>query len=155
VKDQWLTCDRCHQFVAVESGTVPSSHDDHRPSRHWRRGYFGHVIDIPALRTRIEAGASRVVVDASGELLDQTGASESGPALLIAAPLTDAVKVVVGGLVHESLDRDALWSIAGFVLGREVVLALGDDVTTPAGLIEAVTGAGFEWQVISPSSSSI
>jgi hypothetical protein len=113
------------------------------------------VIDIPALRTRIEAGASRVVVDASGELLDQTGASESGPALLIAAPLTDAVKVVVGGLVHESLDRDALWSIAGFVLGREVVLALGDDVTTPAGLIEAVTGAGFEWQVISPSSSSI
>jgi hypothetical protein len=52
------------------------------------------------------------------------------------------------------LDRDALWSIHGFVLGREVVLALGDDVTTPEDLIAAVPAAGFEWETISPASSS-
>ena len=34
-----------------------------------------------------------------------------------ASPVTDAVKVVDGGLVQDSLDRDTLWSVEGFVLG--------------------------------------
>jgi hypothetical protein len=53
------------------------------------------------------------------------------------------------------LDRDNLWSVEGFVLGPEVVRALGDDVITPGELIAAVTSAGFDWQAISSSSSSI
>jgi hypothetical protein len=112
------------------------------------------VIDVPTLRALIEAGESRVAIDASGELLDQGAMPVLGSAVLIVAPVTEAVKVVVGGMVHESLDRDALWSIHGFVLGREVVLALGDDVTTPEDLIAAVPAAGFEWETISPASSS-
>ncbi|HLF60200.1 MAG TPA: hypothetical protein VI980_03360 [Acidimicrobiia bacterium] len=112
------------------------------------------MIDIPALRKLVEAGAARVVVDASGEILDREQPSEVGPALLIAAPLTEAVKVVDGGLVHDSLDRDGLWSIEGFGLGREVLLALDGGLMAPGELIDAVTRAGFEWRVISPSSSS-
>jgi hypothetical protein len=113
------------------------------------------VIDIPALRVLIDAGESRVVVDAGGELVDQSGASALGPALLIAAPVTEAVKAVAGGVIHESLNRDTLWSVEGFVLGPEVVRALGDDVITAGELIAAVTSAGFDWQAISSSSSSI
>jgi len=112
------------------------------------------VIDIPTLRALIEAGEPRVVIDASGELLDQGAVPLLGSAVLIVLPVTEAVKVVVGSVVHESLDRDTLWSIDGFVLGREVVLALGDDVTTTEDLIAAVPEAGFEWETISLASSS-
>lgn len=112
------------------------------------------MIDMPALRNLVEAGELTVVVDAAGEIVYRGGVSEEGPALLITSPLTDAVKVVAGGLVHESLDRDILWSIEAFVLAREVVLALDESVSTPGELIEAVTNAGFEWRAISASSSS-
>jgi len=113
-----------------------------------------HVIDIPTLRALVEAGESRVAIDASGEILDQGSLPLLGSAVLIVAPVTEAVKVVVGGVVHESLDRDTLWSIQGFVLGSEVVLALGDEVTTPENLIAVVPHAGFEWETFTLASSS-
>lgn len=111
------------------------------------------MIDISALRKLIEAGESYVIFDARGNILDRRELAEVGRAVLIATPLTDAVKLVVGGLVQDSLDRDTLWSIEGFGLGREVMLAVDESVATPEALIDAVTRAGFEWQVISPSSS--
>jgi hypothetical protein len=112
------------------------------------------VIDIPTLRALIEAGEPRVAIGSSGEILDLEEMPLLGSAVLMVAPVTESVKVVVGRVVHESLDRDTLWSIQGFVLGREVVLALGDDVTTSEDLIAAVSDAGFEWETISPASSS-
>lgn len=113
------------------------------------------MIDIPALRKLVDAGGVRVVVDGNGEIVDRDELSDFGPAVLIASPVTDAVKVVDAGLVQGSLDRDALWAIQGFVLSREVLLALDDDLIHPGELISAVTRAGFEWQVISSSSSSL
>ena len=86
-------------------------------------------------------------------MLDQGPLPLLGSAVLIVVPVTEAVKVVVGGVVHESLDRDTLWSVQGFVLGSEVVLAL-DDLTTPEDLIAAVPHAGFEWETITLASSS-
>jgi len=112
------------------------------------------MIDIPTLRRLIDAGERRVVFDTAGELLESGEAPEKGAALLIVASVTDAVKVVTGDLVRGSLDRETLWAIEGFALGSEVVRALGDGVATPGELIEAVTSAGFEWQVIRTSSSS-
>ena len=112
------------------------------------------MIDIAALRKLVESGELPVVIDAAGVLVEDSRIKESGPALLIAVPVTDAVKVVDGGLVHESVDRDTLWSVEKFVLGPEVVMALDESVTTPGELIEAVISAGFEWRVINPSSSS-
>jgi len=113
------------------------------------------VIDIAALRKLVESGELLVVIDAAGVVVEDSGTQESGPALLIAAPVTEAVKVVNGGLVHDSVDRDTLWSVENFVLGPEVVMALDEGVITPGELIEAVISAGFEWRVINPSSSSI
>lgn len=112
------------------------------------------MIDIPALRKLVEEGETHVVLDATGGIVDRDELPDVSSAALIAAPLTEAVKVVDGGLIHDSLDRDALWSIEGFVLGREVLLVLDVGLTTAVDLIGAVTRAGFEWQVISPSSSS-
>lgn len=112
------------------------------------------MIDIPALRELVEAGEARVAFDVTGVILEAGDVSASGSAVLVASPLTEAVKVVADGLVHESLDRDTIWSVDGFVLGRDVLAALEAGVTTAGELIEAVTRAGFEWRVISPSSSS-
>ncbi|MEX2252499.1 MAG: hypothetical protein WD895_10625 [Acidimicrobiia bacterium] len=112
------------------------------------------MIDIEALRNLVEKGEPRVVVDATGAIADRGERFGVGDALLIVVPPTDAVKVVAGGLVHDSLDRDTMWSIEGFVLGREVVLSLDRGLTTPGELIDAVTRAGFEWQLSRPSSSS-
>ncbi len=108
------------------------------------------MIDIRALRDLIEAGGQVVVIDSDGEFVDFGEMDVGGPAGLIAVPVTDAVKVVAGGLVHESLDRGTLWSIEGFRLGREVLVALDDDVVTPQKLIDVVVAAGFRW-VISPA----
>ena len=112
------------------------------------------MIDIPALRELVEAGESRVAFDLTGEVLDRVAISTLEPALLVVSALTEAVKVVAGGLVRDSLDRDKIWSVEGFILSREVLAALDVGLTTPEELIEAVTNAGFEWGVISPSSSS-
>ncbi|MDP9494514.1 MAG: hypothetical protein M3P87_04665 [Actinomycetota bacterium] len=112
------------------------------------------MIDIPALRLLIEAGESRVAFDLTGEVFDGVANSTSQPALLVVSTLTEAVKVVGGGLVRDSLDRDEIWSVEGFILSREVLAALDQDLMTSGELIEAVTDAGFEWEVVSPSSSS-
>jgi 2-C-methyl-D-erythritol 4-phosphate cytidylyltransferase len=89
------------------------------------------------------------VIDADGALKEGVAPEASDPAVLIASPVTDAVKVVSGGLVQDSLDREALWSIEGFQLQREVLLALDNSVTSPQSLIEQVIEAGFQWHVIS------
>lgn len=107
------------------------------------------MIDIRALRDLIEAGRPFVVINSDGEVIDQGESGVVGPAVLIAVPVTDAVKVVAGGLVHDSLDRETLWSIEGFQLGVDVLVALGDDVVTSQSLIDVVIAAGFQW-VISP-----
>ena len=112
------------------------------------------MIDILALRKLVETGKPRVVVEAGGRVVDREDLPEVGSAALITGPLTDAVKAVEGGLVQESLDRDSLWSIEGFVLSGEVLMALDEGLTTAEELISAVTRAGFEWQLISSSSSS-
>jgi hypothetical protein len=107
------------------------------------------VIDIQALRELVDKGQQPVVIDVDGNVLYQSESGEIGPAILIAVPVTDAVKVVAGGLVLGSLDRDTLWSVEGFQLGRQVLSALDDGATTSQDLIDAVVEAGFAWQVIS------
>lgn len=111
------------------------------------------MIDMAALRRFAEAGAVRVAVDFAGEIIETQETSGPGQALLITTPPTDAVKVVNAGKVIESLDRETLWSIEAFVLGSEVILAIDGSVNSPEELVEAVSNAGFEWRVVSPSSA--
>jgi hypothetical protein len=112
------------------------------------------MIDMAALRRLAEAGAVRVAVDVAGGIIETQETSGPGHAVLITTTPTDAVKVVNGGMIIESLNRDLLWSIEAFVLGSEVVMAIDGKVNSPEELVEAVSNAGFEWRVVSPSSSS-
>ncbi len=89
-------------------------------------------------------------IDHGGALVDRGELDVHGPAILIAVPVTDAVKVVYEGQVRGSLDRGTLWSIEGFRLEREVLLALDIETIDPEGLVDAVVAAGFQWQVINP-----
>jgi hypothetical protein len=107
------------------------------------------VIDIHALRELIDKGQRSIVIDVDGNVVDQRDPGVLGPAVLIALPVTDAVKVVAGGLVLDSLDRDTLWSVEGFQLGPQVLSAVDHGRFTAQDLIDAVVEAGFEWQVIS------
>jgi 2-C-methyl-D-erythritol 4-phosphate cytidylyltransferase len=109
------------------------------------------VIDLRSLLELTTTGQPCVAIDADGALLEDLELDVSDPAVLFVAPVTDAVKVVAGGLVHDSLDRETLWAIEGFQLTREVLLALDDGVTSSQSLIDRVIEAGFQWQVITPS----
>jgi hypothetical protein len=44
-----------------------------------------------------------------------------------------------------------MWAVDGFVLSREVVSALPEAVDSAESLIEAVTRAGFRWNVVLPA----
>jgi hypothetical protein len=109
------------------------------------------VIDIRALRKLAAGGKDHFDIDHAGALVDWGELNVEGPAVLIVGPVTDAVKVVADDLVLDSLDRDDLWSIHGFRLEREVLLALEDEVSDPQSLVDAVSAAGFAWQVINPT----
>ncbi len=109
------------------------------------------MIDISALRRLADGDRHHVDVDHRGVLADLGELDAEGPAILIAVPVTDAVKVVAEGVVLGSFDKDALWSIQGFRLGSEVILELDDSVSDPQSLIDAVTEAGFQWRVVNPT----
>jgi hypothetical protein len=50
-------------------------------------------------------------------------------------------------VVH-NLSRDTLWAVEGFLLDGRVIAALPDGIESGAGLIEAVTAAGFRWEIL-------
>jgi hypothetical protein len=106
------------------------------------------VIDIRALRKLAEGGQDHLDIDHAGALVDWGELEVKGPAVVIAVAVTDAVKLVGDGLVLDSLDRDDLWSVQGFRLQREVLLALGGELSDPQSLVTAVAAAGFPWQVV-------
>lgn len=75
----------------------------------------------------------------------------TSPAVLLVAPVTDAVKRVEGREV-ESLDRNSMWAVEAIVLDRSVLHRLGDDEMTAEDLLSAVRDLGYSWEV-SPISS--
>lgn len=93
----------------------------------------------------------RVAFDTQGNPVEIDLAIVHGPASLLVAPVTDAVKRMRGGVV-ESLDRDQMWVVEAMVLETDVLQALGDVGLTAEELWRAVEQAGFSWQV-SPTSS--
>jgi hypothetical protein len=93
-----------------------------------------------------------ILVDTSGGSHEVEGLPHDAvPPALVVANVTEAVKQVEDGLVAGYLDRDAMWAVDGFVLSREVVSSLPEAVDSVASLIEAVTRAGFRWNVVLPA----
>lgn len=94
---------------------------------------------------------SHVAFDTQGNPVEVDIADVRGPATLLVAPVTDAVKRLRDGVV-ESLDRDEMWVVEAMVLERDVLRDLGGVDLTADELWVAVEEAGFTWQV-SPTSS--
>lgn len=108
------------------------------------REYFGHVISIPRLRERIVG--DRVVFDRQGKPADVDVSQASGQAILVVAPVTDAVKRVEGGRV-ESLDRDRMWALEAIALDMVVVEQLDVDELSVEELLAAVPRMGYSWEI--------
>lgn len=89
--------------------------------------------------------------DTEGNPFDSVDPQSDGPATLVVAPVTDAVKRLRGDAV-ESLDRDGMWMVVAIVLDQEVLDSLGQGEMTAEELWLSVSAAGYTWE-ISPTSS--
>lgn len=109
------------------------------------------MITSENLRQMVESAPDRMLISNSGELYEVDDLPDDTviPALVVNR-VSEAVKQVESGAVVHYLNRDALWAIEGFLLDRNVVDSLPDDVTTSTRLIEAVRQAGFEWHAVFP-----
>jgi len=105
------------------------------------------VIEPQVLKRRVP-GAGRIVIDHRGEEIAAEWVPDDAPvAGLLVGKVNEAVKQVEAGQVIEYLNRDALWAVEGFVLGRAVLEAIPEGDYLAAELIDAVAAAGFAWQV--------
>lgn len=74
--------------------------------------------------------------------------SPSEPAVIFVDVVTDAVKTLSGDVIQGALDRDQVWAVVGFKVGREVAAAVSHNPMTAESLIDAVREAGFEWTAV-------
>lgn len=107
------------------------------------------VITTARLLENVSGG--RVVFDRHGEPVDFNLPADVGEAVLVVAPVTDAVKRVNDSSV-ESLDRDELWVVVAVVLAEPILKRVDATFDTTDDLLEAVRDLGYTWTV-SPVSS--
>ena len=89
-----------------------------------------------------------MVIDHRGEEKGAEWVPDDAPvAGLLVGKVSEAVKQVEAGQVIEYLNRDALWAVEGFVLGRAVLEAIPEGDYLAGELVDAVVAAGFAWQV--------
>jgi hypothetical protein len=112
------------------------------------------VISSETLRLVARGQSRPVLIDTSGQPYRVDGLPDdaSVPSLVV-GKVTEAVKQVETGTVVQYLNRDALWAVEGFLLDRDVVDSLPDDVNSPERLIDAVREAGFQWHAVIPMAS--
>ncbi|HEY7822976.1 MAG TPA: hypothetical protein VIG24_09095 [Acidimicrobiia bacterium] len=104
------------------------------------------MISISRLRARIVG--DRVVFDRQGDPADVDVSNVRGHAILVVAPVTDAVKRVEEGRV-ESLDRDRMWAVEAIALDRVVVDQLDVNELSVEELLAAVPRMGYSWEISS------
>lgn len=76
------------------------------------------------------------------------GPPAEGQAVMVVAPVTDAMKLVDADLVVGAVDRETVGQATGFALSRSVLERLGAGPYDAAGLIEAVRALGVVWTVV-------
>lgn len=108
------------------------------------REYFGRVISISHLREHTVG--ERAVFDRHGYPADVDVSRAPGEAVLVVAPVTDAVKRVEGERV-ESLDRDRMWVVEAFALDLVVVDKLDAEELSVEELLAEVPRLGYPWEV--------
>jgi hypothetical protein len=107
------------------------------------------MIDLGDLIARGVTGA-HVAFDLHGSPLE-IGSLPDEPALLLARPVTDAVKEVEADRVVSSKDRSEMVQVEGFALGPDVLRKVGPRFLDAEQLIEAVRSAGFSWVLLEPN----
>ncbi|MGH8945858.1 MAG: hypothetical protein ACRDVL_06905, partial [Acidimicrobiia bacterium] len=116
------------------------------------RGYFEPVIDIGALKDRMDEGRDWVMFGPGGDLREPGVPPNAGPATLLVSRVTDAVKRLGDdGLIASSVDRRRLWAVEGFLLNRVVVEKLEPGSLDADSLLETVPRTGIGWQVVTGS----
>lgn len=108
---------------------------------------FLPVVSYAQLAERAASGSGWVVIDPKGRVMDVSVPSQGGPATLLVAPVTDALKELSAGRVVGSLDRDQFWEVAAFALSHDTLTRLEGDYTSATDLYQAVVAAGLDWQV--------
>lgn len=108
------------------------------------REYFGRVISMS--RIREYTVGERVVFDWHGDPADVDVSHAPGEAVLVVAPVTDAVKRVEGDRV-ESLDRDRMWVVEAFALDPVVIDKLDAKELSVEELLAEVPRLGYSWEV--------
>ena len=112
------------------------------------------MISSESLRLVARGRSGPVLIDDSGQPYQVGGLPhDAAVPSLVVGKVTEAVKQVETGTVVQYLNRDALWAVEGFLLDRDVVDRLPDDVDSPERLIDAVREAGFEWYAVIPVAS--
>lgn len=87
-----------------------------------------------------------MVFDRQGNPADVDVSHVGGHAVLVVAPVTDAVKRVEGGRV-ESLDRDRMWAVEAIALSKVVLEQLDVDELSVEELLAAVLRIGYSWEI--------
>ena len=112
---------------------------------------MAEVISLETLREALVG--DRVAFDKHGTVLELEIADEAGPALLLVSEVTDAVKRLEDDRVVGSVDRGQLWAVDVIVLDRSVLDQLGTGSMRPEEVVEAVSAAGYAWEVSSTTSA--
>jgi hypothetical protein len=112
------------------------------------------VIDISVLREGLAEDADWVMFDPEGNILHGEVPVSAGPATLMVAPVTDAVKTVEDGKVTGSVDRSKLWRVEAFLLNRVILDELGAGSFDVDSLLDAVEGTGVSWQAVPRSATT-
>lgn len=109
------------------------------------------MISIARLRDRLDD--DHVSFDKWGQPVDIEIPDGLGPATMLVAEVTDALKKVdFADRVTASVDRSEMWSVRALVLGRNVLDQLEIVEMSAEDLIAAVEATGTAW-VISPISA--
>lgn len=106
------------------------------------------MVNIIELKRRLADGGDWALFDSHGEALGVLVPPDIGPATLLVAPVTDAVKTTTSdGLVNQSLNRDDIWAVQGLALNRVVVDRLDREMMTLREIYDAVVSMRIGWQV--------
>lgn len=81
--------------------------------------------------------------DTAGEPAEAPSAA--GAAVLVAAPVTDALKAVSDGLITGSIDRRTVAAVVSFSVSREILERLSGRTFSASEFVEAVVALGVEW----------
>ena len=104
------------------------------------------MISIAQLRERITG--DHVSFDKWGRPVDVEVPEGLGPATMLVADVTDALKVVdFADRVTGSIDRAEMWSVTALVLDRGLLESLEELEMSAEDLIQAVESTGVVWAV--------